>query len=180
MKAALAILALAMTLAAWSAEPSARAKTNTVARITAASTYYDRKEGVAVFTGNVFVDDDEYKMHADKAFVFIAPTNELKRIVAVGHVALTNGLRRAYGGKATYRRDNGLVTLYATSDDEPAEVREEKAEGAQVLKGKKIRVWLDSEQIEVEGVDISTPVGSTSGMLPGAGLGEKEKKKKDK
>ena len=65
------------------------------AKITSASTYYDRKEGVAIFSGRVHVDDEEYQLHAEKAYVFMDGTNELKRIVALGNVAMTNEWLRA-------------------------------------------------------------------------------------
>ena len=68
--------------------------------ITAESTFYDRKEGIAVFTGKVHVDDERYQIHADKAYVSIVPTNQLRRIVAIGHVAMTNEARRAYGANS--------------------------------------------------------------------------------
>ena len=89
--------------------------------ITAASTFYDRKEGIAVFTGKVHVDDERYQIHADKAYVSIVPTNQLRRIVAIGHVAMTNEARRAYGAKVTYNRPTGTVVLVGGDGGTPAE-----------------------------------------------------------
>ena len=126
------------------------------ARITAASTYYDRKEGYAYFSGNVSVDDGRYQLHADRAYVFMEGTNELKRIVAIGGVAMTNENRRAYGAKASYYRDPGMVVLYG-GDGTPAEVREELPDGARVVKGRKIKFWTGSEQVEVVEAEMSTP-----------------------
>lgn len=136
------------------------------AKITSASTYYDRKEGVAIFSGHVHVDDEEYQLHAEKAYVFMDGTNELKRIVALGNVAMTNETRRAYGGKAKYYRDSGLVILYAR-DDAPAEVREEKKDGDQVVKGSKIKFWVNSEQVEVINAEISAPTQGLGGLKEG-------------
>ena len=39
-------------------------KASTPARITSDSTYYDRKEGIAVFKGHVHVDDCDYQTYA--------------------------------------------------------------------------------------------------------------------
>ena len=134
------------------------------AKITSASTYYDRKEGFAYFSGKVFVDDGRYQLHADRAYVFMEGTNELKRIVAIGNVALTNENRRAYGAKASYYREPGMVVLYA-GEDAPAEVREEHPEGPRVVKGKKIKFWTGSEQVEVVEAEISSPTRGGIGDL---------------
>lgn len=137
------------------------------ATITSDTTFYDRKEGIVVFTGNVKVDDAEYQLHSNRAFVFLEGTNELKRIVATGNVALTNESRRAYASKATYRKDSGLVVLYG-EEGRPAEVRDEGAKGGdQVVKGKKIRFWINQEQVEVEGADVSAPVGGMKDIKTG-------------
>ena len=136
------------------------------AKITSASTYYDRKEGFAYFSGNVFVDDGKYQLHAERAYVFMEGTNELKRIVAIGGVAMTNENRRAYGAKASYYRDPGMVVLYA-GDDAPAEVREVHADGDRIVRGKKIKFWTGSEQVEVVEAEISSPSRGGLGDLKG-------------
>lgn len=139
-----------------------RVLTGRPARITSKSTVYNRKEGVACFTGGVHVDDEQYQMHADKVYVFTEGTNDLKRIVALGNVALTNEMRRAYGAKATYSKPNGLVVLYS-GDGIVAEVRDESKEKPQSVKGAKIRFWIDAEQVEVLEADISGPAPSAAG-----------------
>lgn len=128
------------------------------ARITADSTFYDRKEGVIRMDRNVFVDDAEYQLHADRAYVFLEGTNDVKRIVALGNVALTNEQRRAYGVKASYYREAGMVVLYGGTNSF-AEVRDESAaEGARTVRGSKIKFWIGSEQVEVTGAEIVAPV----------------------
>ena len=137
---------------------------NGMTRIDAARARYDRNEGVAVFSGGVSVSDPQYEMHADRAFVFTGATNELRRIVAFGDVAITNGTRRAYGSKASYYRKSGMVVL-DSDDSGPAEVRDEGPNGAQVLRGKKIKFWTGSQQIEVIEAEITAP---SKGVLDGA------------
>ncbi len=146
-----------------SAAKSVKKKVKRPARITSASTYFDRKEGVGIFQGHIHVDDEEYQLHADKAFVFMEGTNELKRIVAIGNVAITNEMRRAYGGKASYYRDTGMVVLYSDKD-KPAEVREVKKDGDQIVRGSKIKFWINSEQVEVIDADITAPSGGGGGI----------------
>lgn len=152
-------LVLAMVLAASTATVGGTAK------ITSANAYYDRKEGYVYFSGKVSVEDDKYILHADRAYVFMDGTNELRRIVALGNVAMTNELKRAYGAKASYYRNPGMVVLYS-ADDRAAEVREEKPDGAQVVRGKKIKFWTNSEQVEVVEADISSP-GGAGGLKKG-------------
>ena len=151
------------------AEPAAKRKKreHRPAKITAARTLYDRREGVAYFEGGVCVDDEEYQMHADRVYVFLEGTNELKRIVALGNVAMTNGMRRAYASKASYYRRSSMVVLDSQGGS-PAEVRDESKGEAQSVRGSKIKFWTDSEQVEVVGADISAPVkGGVKGGLGG-------------
>lgn len=133
------------------------------AKITSASTYYDRKEGFAFFSGNVFVDDAKYQLHADRAYVFMDGTNELKKIVALGHVAMTNENKRAYGDKVSYYRDPGMVVLDA-GNGIVAEVREENPDGPRVIRGKKIKFWTTTQQVVVIDPNIDFP---TQGGLGG-------------
>ena len=137
---------------------------NGTTQITAARARYDRKEGIAAFSGGVSVADPQYEMHADRAFVFTGETNELRRVVAFGNVAITNGTRRAYGSKASYYRKSGLVVLDA-GDGGPAEVRDEGPNGAQVLRGRKIKFWTGSQQVEVVEAEITAP---SKGVIDGA------------
>ena len=137
-------------------------------RISSDRTYYDRKEGFACFTGKVSVEDPEYQLHADRAFVYMSGTNDLKRIVALGNVAITNGTKRAYGAKATYQRENGVVILRA-DENGAAEVREADPDGDRVVRGKTIKFWTGSQQVEVLEAEISAPskgsLDSVKGML---------------
>lgn len=125
--------------------------------ITADRTDYDRKEGVVLFDRNVHVDDAQYQMHADRLFLFLDGTNDLKRLVAIGHVAITNDDKRAYCARATFNKKLGRVVMYS-SDEITAELSEEGKKGSNV-KGEKITFWLDSEQVEVENPVITMPGG---------------------
>jgi len=157
------LIAAAATAAAetatTNANTSAACERPPEARITSDSTYYDRKEGLVVFKGRVHVDDAEYQMHSERGYLFLSETNSLRRIVAVGGVSLTNGLRRAYADKVIYRRDNGLVILHG-KEGAPATVVEDTAAGERSVRGRKIRFWVNQEQVEVIEADISAPKAS--------------------
>ena len=174
------------------------------AKITSDTTVYNRKEGIASFEGHVYVDDEQYQMHADRVFLFFEvdkdanSTNgvrrtkgtndvhraakgtndvhkatkgandlrraagDVRRVVAIGHVAMTNDAHRAYGAKATYSKKNGLVVLYS-GDGIAAEVRDESKAQPQIVRGKRIRFWIDSEQVEVDEADL-TGAGPSGGV----------------
>ncbi len=144
---------------------AAKQLTGRPAKITSDSTVYNRKEGIASFEGHVHVDDEQYQMHADRVFLFMEGTNELKRIVAIGNVAMTNEMRRAYGAKATYSKKNGLVVLYS-GDGVTAEVRDESKVQDQVVRGRRIRFWVGTEQVEVDDADLTgaSPGGGASSL----------------
>ena len=158
------------TLAETNSPPSAMAggKVRDLARITSDTTYYDRKEGLVAFRGHVHVDDSEYQMHANRAYVFLTGTNTLSSIAATGAIALTNGNRRAYGEKLTYRRDSGLVVLHG-ADGSPATVVDSAPGGDRTVRGSRIRFWINREQIEVENADLSAPRTGAAHALPGLG-----------
>lgn len=137
---------------------------NGTTRITASKASYDRKEGLACFSGGVTVVDPSYVLHADRAFVLTGATNDLKRLVAIGHVAMTNETRRAYGAKAVYHRSSGMIVL-SSGDGIAAEVRDAGPNGDSVLRGRKIRFWTGSQQVEVTEAEITAPAkGAADGM----------------
>ncbi len=162
------------------------------AKITSDTTVYNRKEGIASFEGHVHVDDEQYQMHADRVFLFFdvdknsGSTNgvsrakgtndvsraagDVRRVVAIGNVAMTNDAHRAYGAKATYSKKNGLVVLYS-GDGITAEVRDESKAQPQIVRGKRIRFWIDSEQVEVDEADLTgaAPSGGAASLKKALG-----------
>ena len=180
------------------------------AKITSDTTVYNRKEGIASFEGHVYVDDEQYQMHADRVFLFFdvdkdstngvhrakgtndvhraakgtndvhkagkgtddmrRAAGDVRRVVAIGHVAMTNDAHRAYGAKATYSKKNGLVILYS-GDGIAAEVRDESKAQPQIVRGKRIRFWIDSEQVEVDEADLTgaAPSGGAASLKKALG-----------
>ena len=95
---------------------------------------------------------------------------DVRRVVAIGNVAMTNDAHRAYGAKATYSKKNGLVVLYS-GDGITAEVRDESKAQPQIVRGKRIRFWIDSEQVEVDEADLTgaAPSGGASTLKKALG-----------
>ena len=131
-------------------------------RITSERTDYDRREGVLMFDRNVFVDDPEYKLHADQIYVFLDGTNDLKRIVAIGNVAITNELRSGTCAKATYTKATQKIVLYGDGTNQVARLVDEGKRKSEVA-GRKITFWVDSEQVEVEGSAVTLDAGTLGG-----------------
>ena len=134
------------------------------ARITSKSTVYNRKEGIASFAGNVYVDDEQYQMHADRLFVFLDGTNDLKRIVAIGNVSITNESRTASCSRAVFTKAASKIVMYG---DETSNARlEDPSQRGGMVEGKKITFWLDAEQVSVEGSSVNLPGGMLKGKDP--------------
>ncbi len=121
---------------------------------------YDRSEGVVMFEDGVFLDNPEYKFAAEQLFAFLQGTNELKRVVAIGGVAVTNGSNCGACDRAVYNRAKGRVTMYGRSGGEPARLEELGKKGVKNrLEGDKISFWMNSEQVEVENSRITVDSG---------------------
>jgi len=144
----------------------AATRTGRDAVITSERTDYDRKEGVILFDRNVFVDDEQYQMHADRLFVFLDGTNDLKRIVAIGHVSITNEARTASCSRAVFTKAASKIVMYG--DETSYAKLEDPSQRGGVAEGKKITFWLDAEQVSVE---------ESAVRLPGAALKARDPKK---
>ena len=144
----------------------ATTRTGRDAVITSERTDYDRKEGIILFDRNVFVDDEQYQMHADRLFVFLDGTNDLKRIVAIGNVSITNEARTASCSRAVFTKATSKIVMYG---DENSYARlEDPSQRGGMAEGKKITFWLDAEQVSVE---------ESAVRLPGAALKARDPKK---
>ena len=125
-------------------------KSPTSARVTSRTSDFDGKEGVVMFEGDVCVRySDEFAMCADRLYMFLAGTNEVSRVVAVGAVSITNEDRVGTCAMATYRRQKGEIEMFGDGKENFA-CLSERGGGAATLEGTRIRFWLDSEQAEVE------------------------------
>ena len=121
---------------------------------------YDRKEGVIMFEDGVYLDHPEYKFASDRLFAFLQGTNELKRVVALGNVCVTNAGNSGSCDRASYVRSKGRIAMYARDGASPAVLEDSGKGGARNrLEGDKITFWIDSEQVEVENSRISVDAG---------------------
>lgn len=128
-------------------------------KVTSDRATYLRKDGVIAFEGNVCVDDVEFKMHAREVNLFLEGTNELKRVVAIGDVAVTNGLRSGTCAKATYNKALSKVVLYGDAKKGVTARLVDAGKRRSEVEGRKITFWIDTEQVEVEGSTVTVDAG---------------------
>ncbi len=132
-------------------------------KVTSERASYLRKDGVIAFAGNVKVDDIEFKMHADEVFLFLQGTNDLRRVVAIGNVAVTNGLRCGSCAKATYNRELAKVVMHGDAEKGIAARLEDNGKHRSSVEGRKITFWIDTEQVEVEQSTVTVDAGGAGG-----------------
>ena len=159
-----ALLAIVLAAASATAAPATKApKAPETTRITSKSADYDREAGMAMFDGDVRVEHaGEYTMNADSVYAVMASSNELRRVVAVGGVTITNAARVGTCAMAKYSRAGRMIEMFG--DGKGARARLVDAGGGRhdELEGDRIRFWLDAEQVEVENSTITT--GRKEGM----------------
>lgn len=138
-------------------------QTNAHMRVRSRSSDVDRKAGVVMLDGDVFVEhSDGYVLLADKVYLFMTAGNALNRVVASGGVVLSNGTRVASCPLAVYRRRRREVEMFSDGKGALARLVEGGGEKRE-LEGKHIRFWLDSEQVEVS--EPSITFGKPEGVV---------------
>ena len=126
------------------------------ARITSRTADLDRREGVVMFEGDVVVRySNDCTMCADRLYMFVAGSNELSRVVALGNVSITNDTRTGTCAMATFRRKKSEIEMFGNGKDALARLVE-NGEDSSALEGARIKFWLDAEQVEVEDSRILT------------------------
>lgn len=111
----------------------------------------DREAGLALFEGEVVVNYSAAgTMCADRLYLFMAGSNELSRVVAVGSVSITNEQRVGTCQQAVYRRAKNEIEMFGDGQSAMARLVDGAAREQNALEGEKIRYWLDTEQVEVE------------------------------
>ena len=116
--------------------------------VTAKWSCADRGEGFAYYSGDVRVVDDSCEIRASRAYVYMDGTNKLHRGVAFGGVVVTNGVRRAYGDRLSYYHDTGIVVV-ASGSGRVAEAFGGLNDPQAPVRGRKVRLWTQSGQVEV-------------------------------
>lgn len=128
-------------------------------RITAKRMEYDYKEAVALFDEDVVVTDPKFRMTSEKMIVFFQGTNEMKQLVVIGNVSISNDNRIAVCEKAVYTKATGQIVMTGKA----ALQRVGQGEDGKVT-GDRITIWVDEERIEVyPGATLTLPGGTLDG-----------------
>ncbi len=141
--------------------------------ITADKIEFDNKEGVILLDNNVLVDDERFVLRSKRLLVFLDGTNDVKQILAVGNVVITNENRIASCDKAVYTKENGQVVMTGN-----ARLLNGGNRGGEV-RGERITFWLDDERMEVSaGSKVVLPPGTfrKAGDIGALGEGKKHGK----
>lgn len=167
----LCLFLAAALVAPTNAVESSVAPTNAAAKaagssvtVTAQHADYDRREGVVFFEGKVVAADGEMNLHSNRLYLFLDGTNSLKRIVVLGNVAITNGMRNGSCARAQYLAKEKRIIMFG-AEERLAKLVDESSRRSEVV-GKKITFYVDSEQVEVEEPVITVEGGDTKEFLP--------------
>lgn len=102
----------------------------------------DRKSKLVIFRGNVVAQQKDFTLYSDELYVYYNEGEDVREIIAVGNVKMTQPDRLATGERAVYERVGRKVTLTGNP-----QVRQ----GPDTVKGTKIIVFLDEDKSLVEG-----------------------------
>lgn len=131
-------LALGLVLCV-SAGASARAATAGNVVITSDHLSFDYKRYIAVFEGNVVIDDPQVHIEADQMTVLFEGTNQIKSVTAIGNVRMRSGDRRASCRRAVYLAKTGEVLLTGGVS---------LTRGRDTVMGEKVTFWLFEDRME--------------------------------
>ncbi len=156
----LAALALTVPAALFGAAPKKAPQVSQAVgetEITADRMEYNYAEAVAVMSDNVAVQDPQFRLTADKLFVFFEGTNTLNQIVVMGRVNVSNENRRVTCDKAVYTKSDGRLVM-----EGQAKLRQIQEDGKEfTVDGERITIWVDEQRVEItERPKIVLPSGS--------------------
>ena len=115
---------------------------------------YDKQ--YAVFQGNVVVTDPTMKITSDKMTVYFTENNEIKTIVAVGDVVITQDNKKAVSDRASYNAAQEVLILTGR----PAVI----SSGASTSQGKKITFWIKDNRTVIEGATVKIKGADKGGV----------------
>ena len=118
---------------------------------------FDREHSVVMFEGKALVNySNNYFIGADRLFAFFALSNELDRIIASGDVVISNDTRLGRCESAVFKRRLGEIEMYGGAEGSLARLAEL---GSDEIAGRRIKFWVDSEQVEIGGSELTFEKG---------------------
>lgn len=131
-------------------------------RINSIRSDFDREESMAYFEGEVVVNYfPDYRLDCDRLFVFFKDRS-FDRLIADGHVAISNDVRYGFCDRATFSRNEGEIEMFGGKSVAKATILET---GENLIKGERIKFWINADQVEIEGSDITINKGKDKGGI---------------
>ncbi len=109
MRVVIVFLCVFLSVALHGAEPSF-AKVGAT-KITSKTLEFDYKRYIAIFKGNVEVDDAQVNIRGDEMRVFFDGTNSIKAVTALGNVKIKQVDKTASCSKAIYTAVDGQIVM---------------------------------------------------------------------
>lgn len=133
-------------------------------RINSIRSDFDRESNMSYFEGEVIVNYfPDYRLDCDRLFVFFKD-RAFDRMIAEGHVAISNDVRYGFCDRATFSRNDGEIEMFGGKSVEKAVILET---GANIIKGSRIKFWINADQVEIDGSDITVNKGKDNGGIKG-------------
>lgn len=106
--------------------------------ITSDTLLFDYQRSIAIFEGQVRVEDGQVTLTCQKLYVYFDDENQIDSVVARENVHVVQGDRQALAGKAVYTAKDGSILL----TEKPRLLR-----GTDELRGDEIRIFTHSQKV---------------------------------
>lgn len=132
-------MASIVAVACWLAV-GAYGQTSTVGTVITSDTLeYDYGNAVAHFEGNVVVVDPEVTIRCSRMIVEFSEDDSVKSVLAKDNVQIEKDEKRGYCDRAVYTMQTGAIVMTGHA---------KLQRGRDVLSGKEITIYVDSEKVE--------------------------------
>src|SRR3990172_8349244 len=101
----------------------------------------NKKEQLVIFTGNVAAEQKDMTIYSDELKIYYTEGDDVREIIAIGNVKITQPNRIATGEKAVYTKADGKVVLTGNP---------QAKQGNDTVKGDRITVFLNDNKSIVE------------------------------
>ena len=106
--------------------------------ITSETLLFDYQRSIAIFEGNVRVEDAQVTLTCEKLYVYFNEDDEIDSVVARENVYIVQGNREARAERAVYRAAEGSIVLTENA---------RLYRGIEELRGDEIQIFTESEKV---------------------------------
>ena len=109
--------------------------------ITSDTLQFDYRRSIAIFTGNVVVDDPVLRLTCERLVVLFDATNQVRSLTATGSVHLISDDREGLCERLVYMTHSGEIIMTGNAMISRA---------GDLVAGDLIKIWRDDERMEVK------------------------------